>query len=53
MYIKKEVLNFASSSMWGWRPLMDESYLEEPCVNNDHYLSVFGIFDGHGGILLI
>lgn len=51
MYIKKEVLNFASSSMCGWRPFMEDAHLEEPCVNNDHYLSVFAIFDGHGGIL--
>jgi serine/threonine protein phosphatase PrpC len=41
--------------MQGWRKRMEDSHISDTSVGGNSNLSVFGVFDGHGGrtILLI
>eukprot|EP01103_Thecamoeba_quadrilineata_P001470 TRINITY_DN11329_c0_g1_i1.p1 TRINITY_DN11329_c0_g1~~TRINITY_DN11329_c0_g1_i1.p1 ORF type:complete len:361 (-),score=103.43 TRINITY_DN11329_c0_g1_i1:134-1216(-) len=40
-------LFYAAASMQGWRTSMEDSHLTD--INFDGALSLFGVFDGHGG----
>lgn len=42
-------LQFGGSSMQGWRRTMEDAHLAETSVGNDASMSLFGVFDGHGG----
>ena len=42
-------LKFGGSSMQGWRRTMEDAHLAEPIIGNDASMSLFGVFDGHGG----
>lgn len=42
-----ERLNFAVSSMCGWRPFMEDAHIANP--NFTKNCSLFAVFDGHGG----
>jgi len=37
--------------MQGWRNTMEDSHIA--CVDLDSKVSVFGVFDGHGGMLYL
>lgn len=41
-------LQFAVSSMCGWRQYMEDAHI----AKFDENVSVFGVFDGHGGTML-
>ncbi|KAM3146079.1 hypothetical protein pb186bvf_001736 [Paramecium bursaria] len=38
---------YAASEMQGWRNTMEDAHITKPDLTND--VSVFGVFDGHGG----
>jgi serine/threonine protein phosphatase PrpC len=39
--------------MCGWRQFMEDAHICEPTIDNDQNISIFAIFDGHGGIYFI
>lgn len=43
-------LRFAGCGMQGWRKNMEDAHLCEINIGND--IALFGVFDGHGGIIL-
>jgi serine/threonine protein phosphatase PrpC len=45
---KDQRLRYACSEMQGWRNSMEDSHISELNINNDG-VSLFGVFDGHGG----
>jgi len=42
-------LSFGVSAMQGWRKAMEDAHLALPDFDSDRQLSLFGVFDGHGG----
>jgi len=40
-------LIYACSEMQGWRNTMEDAHITRADLTND--ISVFGVFDGHGG----
>merc|ERR1711972_92923 len=46
---KQQHIKFGHSSMQGWRVNMEDAYLAVPNLSSMSELSVFGVFDGHGG----
>ena len=43
-------LRFAFGDIQGWRKNMEDAHLTEPVVQHaDKNISVFAVFDGHGG----
>merc|ERR1711972_637752 len=46
---KQTHIKFGHSSMQGWRVNMEDAYLAVPNLSSMSELSVFGVFDGHGG----
>ncbi len=46
---KREAINYSSCSMCGWRQFMEDAHLAQYQLLDDDYLSLFAIFDGHGG----
>lgn len=42
-------VNFALSSMQGWRASQEDAHAHELPTKDDNRLSFFGVFDGHGG----
>lgn len=47
---KNKKLSFATCSMCGWRPFMEDAHLAIDPFLNIEGMGLFGIFDGHGGI---
>jgi protein phosphatase 1G len=43
-------LRYGACGMQGWRNTMEDSHIAHTKLNND--VSLFGVFDGHGGTLL-
>ncbi len=41
-------IDYAATGMQGWRKTMEDSHIAELDLGNG--VSVFGVFDGHGGI---
>lgn len=39
--------------MCGWRQYMEDAHIAHYGLLDDDYLSVFGVFDGHGGINIL
>jgi serine/threonine protein phosphatase PrpC len=37
--------------MQGWRKRMEDAFLAEIDLGKDKNINIFGIFDGHGGII--
>lgn len=48
---KLSMLNFALSSMQGWRVTMEDAHSHVLPLREHENLSFFGVFDGHGGDL--
>jgi protein phosphatase 1G len=46
---KQNHVKFGHSSMQGWRVNMEDAYLAVPNLSSMSDLSIFGVFDGHGG----
>ena len=44
---ENEKLLYAVASMQGWRMNMEDAHISE--LNMENGISVFGVFDGHGG----
>lgn len=44
---KVKNLSFASCSMQGWRTNMEDAHITSPYITDN--VSIFGVFDGHGG----
>ena len=42
-------LKFGGAGMQGWRRTMEDAHLAETTIGNDVSMSLFGVFDGHGG----
>mmetsp|Transcript_29364 Transcript_29364/g.53886 ORF Transcript_29364/g.53886 Transcript_29364/m.53886 type:complete len:522 (-) Transcript_29364:1698-3263(-) len=42
-------IKYGGSSMQGWRKSMEDAHIAQLCLNNDPEISIFGVFDGHGG----
>ena len=42
-------MRYASTSMQGWRRSMEDSHIANLELGDG--LAIFGVFDGHGGIL--
>jgi len=44
-------LKFVSMGMQGWRINMEDAHISIAKLGGDPATSLFGVFDGHGGIL--
>jgi serine/threonine protein phosphatase PrpC len=41
---------YACSEMQGWRNTMEDAHITKADLNDE--VSIFGVFDGHGGIIV-
>ncbi len=42
-------IRYGASGMQGWRKKMEDSHIADLNFLSDRSMSVFGVFDGHGG----
>jgi serine/threonine protein phosphatase PrpC len=46
---QSEKLRYTSCEMQGWRKYMEDTKLAHLALEGFEHLSLFGVFDGHGG----